>query len=146
MRFPIGLTWVLVAAAASHAAEPPPDARFTCPDSLTVSQVAQAPSPEWILSYSSLPAELEAVTVFDGPPGEQASLVYDETSESGEEWTATWKLSANPRGYWVRCSYRGTTGELSRRLPGSLQACRATYEKTATRASGVPVLRRFECR
>ena len=24
-------------------------------------------------------------------------------------------LSANPRGYWVRCSYRGTTAELSRK-------------------------------
>jgi hypothetical protein len=140
-----GLTLILGFSATSRAAEPPA-AVVSCPDSLVVSQVAKAPSPEWTVSYSSLPVDLEAVTLFDGPPEERASLIYDETSEAGEEWTATWKLAANPRGTWVRCSYRGTTAELSRKLASSVMVCRATYEKAEKWPSGLPVIRLFECR
>ena len=117
-----------------------------CPDTIKVDQKAISPSPEWSVSYNSLPPQLEMVTFFSGPPEENASLVYDKRSKVKGGWVGTWNLPRDERGYWIRCSYGGTLAELSRRLPNSVSVCRVTYDDGSRFASGFPVIRTIECR
>ncbi len=116
-----------------------------CPPSIKVEQKAISPSQEWNVSYNPLPADLEMVTFFSGPPEENASLVYDKKTKVKGGWVGTWKFPKDPAGYWLRCSYRGTQAELSRRLPDSISACRVTYDETMHSAAGLPVIRKMEC-
>ena len=122
-----------------------------CPATLTVEEQATAPSPEWTVTYSPLPRALERVTFFDGPPEEEASLVYDELLDTADGQVAVWRLGTGDpegkeRGTWIRCSYAGTRVELSRRLPDGLHECRVTYDPVAASPSGLPEIRAIECR
>lgn len=117
-----------------------------CPDTIKVDQKAIPPSPEWGVSYNSLPPQLEMVTFFSGPPQENASLVYDEKSKTKGGWVGTWTFPRDAGGYWIRCSYSGTRAELSRRLPDSVSVCRVTYDNGSHFPSGLPVIRKIECR
>jgi hypothetical protein len=117
-----------------------------CPDTIKVDQKAIPPSPEWSVSYNSLPHQLEMVTFFSGPPQEKGSLVYDEKSKVKGGWVGTWNFPRDAGGYWIQCSYRGTRAELSRPLPNSVSICRVTYDDGSRFPSGLPVIRKIECR
>ncbi len=117
-----------------------------CPGAIEVDQKAVPPSPEWGVSYSSQPHQLEMVTFFSGAPEENASLVYDKKTKTRGGWVGTWNFPKDDRGYWMRCSYAGTRAELSRRLPDSISVCRVTYDDGSRFASGLPVIRKVECR
>ena len=117
----------------------------SCPDTIKVDQKAIPPSPEWDVSYSALFHQLEMVTFFSGPPQENASLVYDEKSKTKGGWVGTWNFPRDAGSYWIRCSYRGTRAELSRRLPDSVSVCRVTYDNGSHFPSGLPVIRKIEC-
>lgn len=117
-----------------------------CPDTIKVDQRAIPPSPEWVVSYNSLPHRLEMVTFFSGPPKGNASLVYDEKSKIKGGWTGTWGFPRDASGYWIQCSYRGTLAELSRRLPDWVNVCRVTYDDGSRFPSGLPVILKIECR
>jgi len=117
-----------------------------CPDTIKVEQKAIPPSPEWSISYNSLPHQLEMVTFFSGPPQENASLVFDEKSKIKGGWAITWNFPRDSGGYWLRCSYEGTRAELSRRLPDSVSTCQITYDDGSRFASGLPVIQKIECR
>jgi hypothetical protein len=117
-----------------------------CPDMIRVEQRAISPSPEWSITYNPAPHQLEMVTFLSGPPQENASLVYDEKSEVKGGWVGTWKFPRDPRGYWIRCSYEGTRAELSRRLPDSVSVCRVIYTEGMYFPSGLPVIKKIECR
>ena len=116
-----------------------------CPDAVGVKQTGAAPAPEWSVSYSATPTQLEMVTFYSGPPRDEASLVYDDLVRAKDSSTATWAFPKNPRGYWVKCSYRGTTLELSKALPPTLSACRVTYDRQAASPSGLPAIKRIAC-
>jgi hypothetical protein len=116
-----------------------------CPDTVSVKQTGAAPAPEWSVSYSATPSQLEMVTFYSGPPKEEASLVYDDLVRAKDSSTATWKFPKDPRGYWVKCSYRGTTLELSKALPPTVSSCRATYDRQAASPSGLPTIKRIAC-
>ncbi len=117
-----------------------------CPDTIKVEQKAVSPSPEWEVSYSSLPAQLDMITFFNGPPEENASLLYDGQLKIKGGWIGIWHFPKDDRGYWIRCSYEGTRAELSRRLPVSVNVCRVTYDEGVHFASGLPAIRKVECR
>jgi hypothetical protein len=116
-----------------------------CPDAISVKQSGTAPAPDWAVSYSATPSTLEMVTFYSGPPKDEASLVYDDLVRAKDSSTATWKFSKDPRGYWVKCSYRGTTLELSKALPPTVTSCRVTYDREATSATGLPAIKRTAC-
>jgi hypothetical protein len=116
-----------------------------CPDTVSVKQTGAPPAPEWLLSYSGAPSELEMVTFYNGPPKEEASLVYDDFVRGKDSSTATWTFPKDPRGYWLKCSYRGTTLELSKALPPSVSSCRVNYERQAASPSGLPAIKRITC-
>lgn len=134
-----------LAAAAFLAALPAFAADALCPDTVSVKQAGAAPAPEWSVSYSALPNQLEMVTFYSGPPKDEASLVYDEWINAQDSSTATWKFPKDPRGYWVKCSYRGTTLELSKALPPAVSSCRVTYDRQTASASGLPAIKRIAC-
>ena len=117
-----------------------------CPDAVKVQQSATAPAPGWSVSYNNTPTSLEMVTFFNGPPKDEASLVYDEWIDTKIESVATWKFPKDPRGYWIRCSYRGTTMEIAKALPSSLASCRVIYERRSAGASGLPAIKSIACR
>ena len=120
--------------------------KVSCPGTVTVDEKVTSPPPEWRLSYSPLPRRLEMVTFFNGPPAEDASLVYDKRSKTKGGWIGTWQFPKDEKGYWIRCSYEGTRAELSRRIPDSVSICRVTYDDGSLFASGLPVVRKIECR
>ncbi len=51
---------------------------------------------------------LRSVTVFDGPPSEQASLVPDRAGTSHSSWDLGYVYDAG-RTVWVRCEYADGT-------------------------------------
>jgi hypothetical protein len=118
----------------------------SCPDTIKVDQKAIPPSPEWDVSYSALSHQLEMVTFFSGHPRDNASLVYDKRSKTKSGWVGTWIFPKDADSYWIRCSYTGTRAELFRRLPNSVSVCRVTYDERPHFPSGLPVIRKIECR
>ena len=104
-------------------------AQATCPPSLAVEQKASAPASDWTVTYSGYPTALAGVTIFDGPPSEQASLVPDREQTTADSVIQTWKLAKSDRGYWLQCEYANTTAQVSQRLPGDVSRCDVTYER-----------------
>jgi hypothetical protein len=135
----------LAVAAALGAALPAAAADSLCPDAVSVKQTGTAPTPEWSVSYSAAPNQLEMVTFYSGPPQDEASLVYDDMVNAKGSSTATWKFPKDPRGYWVKCSYRGTTLELAKALPATVSSCRVTYDRAESSPSGLPAIKRIAC-
>jgi hypothetical protein len=135
----------LVAALVFIAALPVSAADSLCPDTVSVKQTGAAPAPDWSVSYSPTSLQVEMVTFYNGPPKEEASLVYDTWVKAKDTSTATWKFLHDARGYWIKCSYSGTTMELSKALPATVSVCRVTYDRQATSSSGLPAIKRITC-
>lgn len=117
-----------------------------CPEQISAEQKAVAPPAGWTVGASKIPHRLEMVTFFEGPPEEEASLVYDDIKNAGKESVAVWTFAASPRGYWISCGYSGTSVVLSRRLPAGIKTCRVTYDKTVQSAAGLPDVKKIDCR
>ena len=116
-----------------------------CPAEILVRQQA-APVPGWEATYEPGPNRLSAVTFFDGPPREKASLVYDDEVKAARETRAVWRFPASGKGIWISCGYEGTAAMLSRRLPASVRACTVSYERGVTSTAGLPAIRGIECK
>ncbi len=139
------LTVFLAVAVTFATALPASAADPLCPDAVSVKQTGAAPAPEWSVSYSGLPNRLEMVTFYSGPPKDEASLVYDDFVKAKDSSTATWRFPKQARGYWVKCSYAGTTLELAKALPSTVSSCRVIYDKGASSPSGLPAIRHIGC-
>ncbi len=99
-------------------------AQATCPAELAVEQKASAPGSDWNVAYSTYKTAVAGVTIFDGPPAEQASLVPDNQKTTHDTMIQTWKLPKSDRGYWLQCQYANTTAQIYRRLPAKRHAMR----------------------
>ncbi len=104
-------------------------AEATCPPTLAVEQKASAPSTEWTISSSGYNTALAGVTIFDGPPANQASLMPDNEQMSADTVFQIWKLGKNDAGYWLECDYANTTAQIYKRLPANVSRCDVTYER-----------------
>ena len=135
----IGLVAIAVASAARAAAE------VVCPDTIAVTQSATA-APNWQVRDSGDKPELERVTIYDGPPEEQASLKYDREITRKSEIAQFWNLAPNDRGYWLACGYTNTSKELYRKLPAITAICEVIYDRGEHFADGSMVIRRVRCR
>ena len=98
-------------------------AESACPATVAVEQKASAPAPDWAVSYSGYETAVAGVTIFDGPPAQQASLVPDSEKPSGDNIIQIWQLQKSDRGYWIQCNYANTTAQISRRLPEGVRRC-----------------------
>src|ERR1700683_34878 len=117
----------------------------SCPQSIAVEQKASAQD-QWSVDYARDQAALSSITIFDGPPQEQASLKYDDERTVKDEIIEVWKLPKSDRGYWMQCGDANTTAQLSRKLPAEVSSCEAVLEKGVSYAGGGAVVKRAECR
>ena len=118
----------------------------TCPPELAVVQQASVPSPDWSVGYSGYKIALAGVTVFEGPPSEQASLVPDSDKTTKDTVVQTWRLIKSTRRYWLQCQYANTTAQIYRRLSADVTRCDVTYERNVFFGGGSRVVKRAECK
>jgi len=123
------ITLDLIAFACAIAAPHFACAQATCPATLVVEQKTSAPGPDWTVTYSGYDTALAGVTIFEGPPAEQASLVPDSEQTTNYIVVQTWKLSKSDRSHWLQCEYANTTAQISRRLPVDVSRCDVTYDR-----------------
>lgn len=121
-------------------------AEVTCPAVIDTRQQASSPPAAWTVSREDGASQLAGITIHDGPPAEQASLVYDNRITGKGTWTAMWTFSAGaPRPYYLACSYEGTKLVLSRQLPSATRECRVVYRSHET-VAGLPAIVSVSCR
>jgi hypothetical protein len=142
-------TWPAVARALTAVAmlslAGPAAAEVMCPDTIAVTQHAAAAG-EWQVRDSGEKPELEHVTIFSGPPEEQASLKYDRELKRKSEVVQIWNLPPRKDGYWLACGYTNTSQELYRKLPDMTTICEAIFDRSVSFPDGSPVVRRIRCR
>src|SRR5262245_21926850 len=76
-----------------------------CPAKLRLQSAVVAPGDVpsgWAPTLSTTPLWLSGVSVYDGPPEEEASLVPDDPEAEPATWTFAGKLE---RGKWISCDY-----------------------------------------
>jgi hypothetical protein len=133
----------ICAIAASHIAQA---AESACPQTIAVAQSASAPAPDWTVTYSGYETAVAGVTIFDGPPAQQASLVPDNEKTSGDDVIQTWQLAKSDRGYWLQCNYANTTAQIVRRLPAGVSRCDVTYDHNVRFGGGGNVVKDVTCK
>jgi hypothetical protein len=117
-----------------------------CPRTIAVDQRASAPAPDWSVSYSGYETAVQGVTIFDGPPAGQASLVPDNEKTSGDNVIQTWRLTRSDRGYWLQCNYANTTAQIARRLPDNITRCDVVLDHNVHFAGGGYVVKSVNCK
>ncbi|MGA7872632.1 MAG: STY0301 family protein [Candidatus Binatus sp.] len=140
------ITLGLIAFACAIAAPQLARAESACPPELTVEQKAAAPASDWAVTYSGYQTAVAGVTIFDGPPSAQASLVPDDEKTIGDNIIQTWQLAKSDRGYWLQCNYANTTAQISRRLPASVTRCDVVYDHNLRFGSGGNVVKSVNCK
>ncbi|MGB8682181.1 MAG: STY0301 family protein [Candidatus Binatus sp.] len=136
----------LVAVACAIAAAQIARAESSCPAEIAVEQRASAPAPDWTVSYSGYQTAVAGVTIFDGPPSAQASLVPDNEKTSGDNLIQIWQLAKSDRGYWLQCNYANTTAQISRQLPASVTRCDVVYDRNMRFSGGANVVKSVNCK
>jgi hypothetical protein len=121
-------------------------AESACPKTIAVEQKASAPAPDWSVSYSGYDTAVQGVTIFDGPPAEQASLVPDNEKTVGDDVIQTWQLTKSDRGHWLQCNYANTTAQISRRLSADVERCDVVYDHNMHFAGGGYVVKSVNCK
>lgn len=121
-------------------------AESACPAKVAVEQKASAPTSDWAVTYSGYETAISGVTIFEGPPAEQASLVPDNQKTAGDKVIQTWRLPKSDRGYWLQCNYANTTAQISRRLPASVERCDVVYDHNLHFADGGDVVKSVNCK
>jgi hypothetical protein len=130
------ITLSLIAFACAIAAPGIAGAVATCPLTIAVAQSASAPEPGWTVSYSGYNTALSGVTIFDGPPASQASLLPDNEETTNYRVFQTWKLGSSNNGYWLQCNYANTTAQISQQLPTGARKCEVTYDANVAFGGG----------
>ena len=141
-RLPLNLIAFACAIAAPHFAR----AESSCPPEIAVEQKGSAPGVDWTVTYSGYQTAVAGVTIFDGPPAEQASLVPNNEKTIGDNVIQIWQLSKNDRGYWLQCNYANTTAQISRRLPASVTRCDVVYNHNERFSGGGYVVKSVNCK
>ena len=121
-------------------------AESACPATIVVEQRASAPAPDWTVSYSGYETAVAGVTIFDGPPAQQASLVPDSEKQVADNIIQVWQLPRSDHGYWLQCNYANTTAQISRRLPASATQCVVVYDHNERLSGGAYVIKSVSCK
>jgi hypothetical protein len=101
----------------------------------------------WQASAKAAPCRLLTVTVYDGLPQEQASLVPEsDQALPGGRGVLSWTLApVSAAGTWVALGYSCKTLVLSRPLPPGATGLRVSYD-LRSRVEGLPRIVRVEVR
>ena len=117
-----------------------------CPATIIVQQKTSAPAPDWTVTYSPYETAVAGVTIFDGPPAQQASLVPDNEKTVGDNIIQVWQLPKSDRGYWLQCNYANTTAQISRRLEPSITRCDVVLDHNMRFSGGGYVVKSVNCK
>ena len=116
-----------------------------CPDSISVTQTADKVPDGWFAGQDKSSLQLSALTFFDGPPIDEASLAYDSWTKHNGLAHGVWHFTPNTmRGTWLSCHYSGTNVVLNKKLPPSTSECTVTYDPKVTIA-GNPEIKKITC-
>lgn len=118
----------------------------TCPQKIEVEQRIGVVPEGWDAAQTTATVALAAVTFFDGPPSEKASLKFDSEDLQKRDRVAFWNLPPNVRGYWISCGYQNTTAVISRRLPENIRSCAVTYDRRKRGAAGLQAIKDISCK
>jgi hypothetical protein len=140
------LTFILIACACAIAHVRFARAESACPATIVVEQKGSAPAPDWTVTYSGYQTAIAGVTIFDGPPAEQASLAPDSEKPSGDNVIQNWQLPKSNRGYWLQCNYANTTAQISRRMPASVSRCDVVLNHNEHFSGGGYVVKSVNCK
>ncbi len=140
------VTFALIAFACALAPVNLARAESACPQTIVVEQRASAPAPDWTVSYSGYETAVAGVTIFDGPPAQQASLVPDSEKQVGDNIIQVWQLPKSDRGYWLQCNYANTTAQISRRMPPSVNRCDVVLNHNVRFSGGGNVVKSVNCK
>jgi len=118
----------------------------SCPDAIDVQQQLTTPVAGWTTTLDDTPHQLSGITFYDGPPKEEASLVYDQITRAARKETAIWRFApGSDRQTWMACSYSGTAIVLARALPPKTVSCSVTYNRQQF-VAGLPLIESVVCK
>ena len=116
-----------------------------CPATISVDQKASDVPAGWTPSNNGFKNELASVTIYDGPPEQGASLVYDDQKTVGNTIVQTWNLAGNSHGSWMTCGYSYTAAQISQKVPADAKQCVVTYEGDVSLPGGQHPVRKAIC-
>ena len=118
---------------------------LSCPATITTRQELTAIPAGWKPMQDDTPHDLAGITLYDGPPADKASLVYDRIDRAKGVETATWTFAAKKeRPIWLTCSYAGTAVQLARSLPPQTTKCTVVYDPKE-HIAGLPAVKKINC-
>ncbi len=121
---------LMVAALMFLSASPALADDYTCPD-LQIDQVASRIPQGWLsATLTTNTPQMDGITVYDGPPGEMASLVPDNEG-AAEGGNPFWTFEAEKsRMIWMECTYATQSTRLTRALPEAITKCTQSKDRT----------------
>ncbi len=118
----------------------------TCPANVDVHEQLSTPPAGWSATYDNAPHQLAGITFYDGPPKDNASLVYDDIAKSAGKQIARWHFAPTSiRSIWIACRYAATAVVLTKALPATVSGCTVTYD-SKQQIAGEPVIDKISCK
>jgi hypothetical protein len=132
------LATLLLVTAPCWAAEP------NCPATLVVEETLKQSPEGWTKGRADIPQRLSGITIFEGDPKEQASLIGEQRKTPKNTMISTWQFAPGTQ-YWISCTYSGTRITLSRPIPANYRALVITYDMNVS-IDGIPEIKKTEWR
>jgi hypothetical protein len=123
-----------------------PVASTLCPETINVHQTGSGLPAGWSVSYSKSPVQLEIVSLYIGPPKDGVPLGFDAMVNTMDGSVVNWQIPKDSRAYWIKCSYNGTTLELSKELPRTLSTCVVSLDRQTGTASAQQHIKALACK
>lgn len=117
-----------------------------CPSEISASQELASPQEGWRAQRRSGPHRHAHITLYDGVPEDQASLVPDRTLQVKGGELSTWNFgSSSTRRIWIECHYAGTSISLVRELPAGTKTCSVSSDPNTRSSDLRRRIRRIDC-
>jgi hypothetical protein len=115
---------------------------YPCPETLAVAENVTAVPDGWRSVTNQDHHSLAGVSLSEGDPADQATLVPTSNRKQGKTIVATWALPPSKAGYWLACLYTGTGMALAKPLPAGVKSCRVESDA----ATDPPSPTKIDCR
>ena len=100
-----------------------------CQKSIHTKQAVESVPKGWRADSGKGEHSLAAITFFDGPPEQEASLVYDSYTKGKRADLATWKFDRSQH-LWISCIYQGTEITLAKPLVENIAEYKVSYSRS----------------